>query len=78
MLIPIQLHLTRKEINRMVEAENLDILYGLIGAVSYTHLDVYKRQVLVIPCISIAYIGTSLCERKGVACGKQHLSQPVI
>ena len=32
MLIPIQLHLTRKEINRMVEAENLDILYGLIGA----------------------------------------------
>ena len=44
MLIPIQLHLTRKEINRMVEAENLDILYGLIGASWYgrtglVHLD---------------------------------------
>ena len=35
MLIPIQLHLTRKEINRMVEAEDLDILYGLIRASWY-------------------------------------------
>ena len=44
MLIPIQLHLTRKEINRMVEAEDLDILYGLIRASWYgrtglVHLD---------------------------------------
>ena len=44
MLIPIQLHLTRKEISRMVEAENLDILYGLIEASWYgrtglVHLD---------------------------------------
>ena len=35
MLIPIQRNLTRKEISRMVEAENLDILYGLIEASWY-------------------------------------------
>lgn len=44
MLISIQLHLTKKEINRMVEAESLDILYGLIegswyGRTGLVHLD---------------------------------------
>lgn len=35
MLIPVELHLTRKEISRMVEAENLNVLYGLIGSSWY-------------------------------------------
>lgn len=35
LLIPIDLHLTKKEINRMVEAENLDVLYGLIESSWY-------------------------------------------
>lgn len=44
MLIPIQLHLTKKEINRMVEAESLDAVYGLIdnswyGRTGLVHLD---------------------------------------
>ena len=35
MLIPIQLHLTKKEIGRMVEAESLDALYSLIESSWY-------------------------------------------
>lgn len=44
MLIPIQLHLTKKEISRMAEAESPDMLYGLIegswyGRVGLIHME---------------------------------------
>lgn len=44
MLIPIQLHLTKAEINKMAEAETLEQLYELIGSSWYGKLDVIRQS----------------------------------
>ena len=44
MLIPIQLHLTKGEINKMAEAETLPQLYELIRASWYGKLDVIRQS----------------------------------
>ena len=44
MLIPIQLHLTKGEINKMAEAENLSQLYELIRGSWYGKLDVIRQS----------------------------------
>lgn len=44
MLIPIQLHLTKSEINRMAEAGTLEQLYGLIRSSWYGRLDVIRQS----------------------------------
>ena len=40
-------------IARMVEEDGADIIWVALGAVSYTHLDVYKRQGLFLTLPSI-------------------------
>ena len=44
MLIPIQLHPTKGEINKMAEAETLPQLYELIRASWYGKLDVIRQS----------------------------------
>ena len=44
MMIPVQLHLTKSEINKMAEAETLDQLYGLIRSSWYGKLDLISHS----------------------------------